>query len=67
MAEAGSGGGRKGRLDRELVRSEVDVSSSSDFTGFEGSHLLINIPIEISPKMIFACVSDLLGRENLNR
>jgi hypothetical protein len=30
------GGGRKGRLDRELVRSEVDVSSSLDFTGLEG-------------------------------
>jgi hypothetical protein len=29
-------GGRKGRLDCEFVRSEVDVSSSSDFTGFEG-------------------------------
>ena len=29
-------------------------------------HLLMDIPIKISPKMVFACVPDLLGRDNLN-
>ena len=28
-------------------------------------HLLMDIPIKISPKMVFACVPDLLGRDNL--
>ena len=30
-------------------------------------HLLMDIPIKISPKMVFGCVTDLLGSDNLNR
>jgi hypothetical protein len=30
-------------------------------------HLLIDLPIKISPKIVFSCVTDLLGRHNLNR
>ena len=61
-----AGDGRKGRLGRVLVRSDVEVWSSSDFTCLEGRLFLIDLPIKISPKMVFAFVTDLLGRENLN-
>ena len=30
-------------------------------------HFLMDLPIKISRKLIFACVTDLLGRNNLNR
>ena len=29
-------------------------------------HFLMDLPIKISPKIVFACVTDLLGRDNLN-
>ena len=28
-------------------------------------HLLMDLPIKISPKMVFVCKTDLLGRDNL--
>ena len=62
-----SRGARKGRLGRVLVRSDVEVKSRSDFKVLRGSHLLIDIPIKISPKMVFVCKTDSLGRDNLNR
>ena len=61
-----AGDGRKGRLGRVLVRSDVEVWSSSDFTCLEGRSFLMDLPIKISPKMVFDCAPDLLGRENLN-
>ena len=29
-------------------------------------HFLMNLPIKISPKMVFACEPDLLGKDNLS-
>ena len=60
-----AGDGRKGRLGRVLVRSDVEVKSRSDFKVLRGSHLLMDLPIKISPKMVFVCVPDLLERDNL--
>ena len=61
-----AGDGRKGRLGRVLVRSDVEVWSSSDFTCLEGRSFLIDLPIKNRTKMVFAFVTDLLGREKLN-
>ena len=57
---------RPGRVFNDDVEWAGIIGCRADLAGLERTSFMMGLPIKISPKMVFAFVTDSLGRDNLN-